>query len=348
MDYFSFFSGIGGFELGIKGAHPGSNCLGYSEVESSALKVYKKHFPEHHNMGDIFTLTEKDIIDRLNHRKFDTPILVVGGFPCTNLSSIGRIRGDSRGLKGKESSLFYSLIRVMKIIQKHTAIHFLLENNASMSKKNKELITKTIEKEIGDVFLVMLDASSIVVQKRRRLFWSSFHIPELNEENEVIQTWDDVLDPMDEVGHLAINTIEWVNNTVKGLKGNGILIRATRQLGNGMYKFIPVSGDGKTRWQLSNISDTGDENSPNIHHTYPVGKSRVVLTAGAGTKFIDRRFGDDQQFMFRLYSINETEKLFTFPENWVDSVNMSNTNKRKVLGKSIVVEVVTYALFNLK
>jgi DNA (cytosine-5)-methyltransferase 1 len=42
MKYFSAFSGIGGFELAMP---DGWECVGYSEIEKRAIKVYQKHFP---------------------------------------------------------------------------------------------------------------------------------------------------------------------------------------------------------------------------------------------------------------------------------------------------------------
>ena len=50
MKYFSAFSGIGGFELGMP---EGAECVGYSEIEKRAIEVYSKHFPKHKNYGDL-------------------------------------------------------------------------------------------------------------------------------------------------------------------------------------------------------------------------------------------------------------------------------------------------------
>lgn len=41
MKYFSMFSGIGGFELGIEIALPEAECVGYSEVNKYAIQVYE-------------------------------------------------------------------------------------------------------------------------------------------------------------------------------------------------------------------------------------------------------------------------------------------------------------------
>jgi len=53
MKYFSMFSGIGGFELGIKKATNNTwECVGFSEINKYAKETYKSHFPQHTNYGD--------------------------------------------------------------------------------------------------------------------------------------------------------------------------------------------------------------------------------------------------------------------------------------------------------
>ena len=44
MKYFSMFSGIGGFELGISNK---GECIGYSEIDKYAIQIYQKHFTPH-------------------------------------------------------------------------------------------------------------------------------------------------------------------------------------------------------------------------------------------------------------------------------------------------------------
>lgn len=96
--YFSTFSGIGGFELGI-GEH--GTCVGFSEIDKYAEQIYKHHFPNHTNYGDITRISERDLPD------FD---LLVGGFPCQSFSIAGKRGGfaDTRG------TLFFELARILE------------------------------------------------------------------------------------------------------------------------------------------------------------------------------------------------------------------------------------------
>jgi len=141
MKYFSTFSGIGGFELGIKQAYENiqrtqrvqqrgldrnrnvSNsgeqclaskpfCVGYSEIDKYAQQIYQSHFPTHKNYGDITSIVAEDLPD------FD---LLVGGFPCQSFSIAGKRGGfnDTRG------TMFFELARILRAKQPRL---FVFEN----------------------------------------------------------------------------------------------------------------------------------------------------------------------------------------------------------------------------
>jgi DNA (cytosine-5)-methyltransferase 1 len=113
--YFSMFSGIGGFELGIEQATftlgLTTECVGYSEIDKAAIKTYEEHF-NHDNYGDATTIDADALPD------FD---LLVGGFPCQAFSIAGRRLGfdESRG------TLFFDIARILKAKQPR---NFILEN----------------------------------------------------------------------------------------------------------------------------------------------------------------------------------------------------------------------------
>lgn len=112
LRYFSTFTGIGGFEIGIQKAIPDAVCVGYSEIDKYAIQIYQKHYPDHLNYGDITKINEKNLPD------FD---LLVGGFPCQSFSIAGKRGGfsDTRG------TLFFDIARIIK--QKQPRL-LLLEN----------------------------------------------------------------------------------------------------------------------------------------------------------------------------------------------------------------------------
>ena len=74
MKYFSTFTGIGGFELGMPKEW---ECIGYSEILEPAIKIYNKHFSNHKNYGDITKINPAELPD------FD---LFCGGINCMRIN----------------------------------------------------------------------------------------------------------------------------------------------------------------------------------------------------------------------------------------------------------------------
>ena len=187
MKYFSLFSGIGGFELGIQKAYENlsntkrqqqrrfpwnsSNneqsflgkeqptCVGYSEIDKYATQIYQKHFPEHKNYGDIRKINEKELPD------FD---LLVGGFPCQAFS----IAGKRKGFEDTRGTLFFDIARIIK--RKRPA-RILLENVKGLLSHDNGNTFKTIIStldELGyDLQWQVLNSKNFgVPQNRERVF----------------------------------------------------------------------------------------------------------------------------------------------------------------------------------
>ena len=164
MKYFSAFSGIGGFELGIGKQ---GTCIGYSEIDRYALDVYKRHFPTHRNFGDITTTEPKEIPD------FD---LFVGGFPCQAFSIAGKRKGfaDTRG------TLFFDIARIIKAKRPSA---FLLENVKGLLNHDKgktfSVIIHTLRSLGYRVEWMVLNSQFFGVPQRRE---RTFIIGHLGEE----------------------------------------------------------------------------------------------------------------------------------------------------------------------
>lgn len=102
MKYFSMFSGIGGFELGIQRVLSKAECIGFSEINPQAIEVYKKHYPEHKNYGNATTINPNELPD------FE---LLVGGFPCQAFS----IAGKRAGFEDTRGTLFFEIARILSV-----------------------------------------------------------------------------------------------------------------------------------------------------------------------------------------------------------------------------------------
>ncbi len=163
MKYFSTFSGIGGFELGIRQAAEKLSstkpvCVGYSEIDKYAIQVYEKHF-NHKNYGDITKINAKKLPD------FD---LLVGGFPCQAFSVAGKRKGflDTRG------ALFFEIARIIK--QKQPRL-LLLENVKGLLSHNQGQTFYTIITTLDELgydcqWQVLNSKNHGVPQNRERVF----------------------------------------------------------------------------------------------------------------------------------------------------------------------------------
>ena len=142
-----------------------------SEIDKYAIEVTQKRHPKTTQLGDVKELTIKNRWKIGGVGKID---LLIGGSPCQDLSIAKRGR---KGLKGKKSSLFYEYLRILKEVKPK---YFILENVASMPKAAKEEITKQLGVEP-----IMLNASLVSAQLRRRLFWTNIKNIKLPKDKEI-------------------------------------------------------------------------------------------------------------------------------------------------------------------
>lgn len=344
IHYVSLFSGIGGFEVGIKKNFDNAVCLGFSEIDKHALQIYYKNFPDHKNLGDITMIKKQDICSL---GKID---IVVSGFPCTNLSSLSNIRGDNRGLDAPKSGLFYDMIRVLKYcFKKNPKLKFIIENNNSMKLEQKNLITRILNTHFKNIYSVVIDNSIFGVQKRKRIIWTNFYVEKPNikdiQKKQTIQTWKDILQDKKDVLKYSISKkmIECLNKTypIKNKKETTKIVFKHKCL----YEMKDIKlGNFKSRWDIQKRSDLSEN------------KSRTITSGSGGGNniLIDRRFGliDTDRltyssfFIVRKFTPIEIERLFGFPDNWTDT--LSETARKKVLGNSIPIFIVCYVLSKLQ
>lgn len=185
MKYLSLFSGIGGFELGIQQAYeslhnesknerlqvsrnlPNTNsnnveratCIGFSEIDKYAIATYQKHYPTHHNYGDITRINADELPD------FD---LLVGGFPCQAFS----IAGKRKGFEDTRGTLFFEIARILRAKQPRL---FCLENVKGLLSHDNGATFSTIISTLDELgydlqWQVLNSKNHGVPQNRERIF----------------------------------------------------------------------------------------------------------------------------------------------------------------------------------
>jgi len=101
--------------------------------------------------------------------------ILCGGSPCQDLSIAKK---DRKGLDGERSGLFWEYVRILKEVKPK---YFILENVNSMPKEAKVLITETLGVEP-----IMINASLVSAQNRKRLFWTNIPNVTLPEDRGIL------------------------------------------------------------------------------------------------------------------------------------------------------------------
>ncbi len=110
----SLFSGIGGIDLAFERA--GATVVAQCEIHLFCQRVLKQHFPSACLHSDVKHL----------HPGPDAPEpdILVGGFPCQDISSAGL----QRGLDGERSGTWYEYVRLIRLLRPR----FVLVENSSL------------------------------------------------------------------------------------------------------------------------------------------------------------------------------------------------------------------------
>lgn len=116
LTFLDICSGIGGFRLGLEWA--GHKCVGYCEYDKFARASYEAMYD---------TEGEWKAYDVTELRPGDIPYADIWcyGFPCQDIS----IAGKQRGLRGKRSGIYYSIIDLIKGKEEGDKPTYLLVEN---------------------------------------------------------------------------------------------------------------------------------------------------------------------------------------------------------------------------
>ena len=356
MRFLSLFSGIGGFEVGIKNSQKDFECVGYSEIDKYAINIYEKHF-NHQNFGDITKVEASELPN------FD---LLVAGFPCQSFS----VAGQQKGFADTRGTLFFDIVRVLTIKKPK---YFLLENVRNLLSHDK-----------GKTFSTMI---SILISLGYQVRWDvlnskDFGVPQSRERiyirGSLLNLPNDI-----SIGDSALdeaNHIKYILNGRQGeriLSSDGITTTLAATGGNqGGRTFVRESKIQKIgnhsasgKGQGGNVYDE-DGLSPTLtcQHDYPA-KVRIRKVYGSmqahrgetdgtytptltamSSNITNRPIIETEEYAYRAITPVECERLQGFEDNWTaegsDGAKISNTQRYKCLGNAVTTNVIQYIIDN--
>lgn len=313
MRYLSTFSGIGGFE--IPAAELGHECIGFSEIDKYAKQIYLKHFPHHHDYGDITKISETEL------PQFD---ILIGGFPCQSFSMAGKRRGfaDTRG------TMFFELCRIAK------------------EKRPKFLVFENVKGLLnharGQTFATILSALDELGYDAQWHVCNSryFGVPQHRERVYIVchsrteprpQVFpigeDEGLYPEPQTDQQGVHEIARTITTKSGSNATGSYIASTltaRQYANWNGNFVKV---GTLRTQKDGRGFREMKGEGNVTPTLQA----RARQDGSGQVVIETQ--DDIRRLTPL----ECERAQGFPDHWTEGV--SDTQRYKMLGNAVTVNV---------
>jgi DNA (cytosine-5)-methyltransferase 3A len=341
MKILSLFDGISCARVALE-----RTGIPVEEYHACEIDKYAK-FISMHNYPDMYQ--HGSVIDfKGGNRYFD---LLIGGSPCQDLSIAKKNR---KGLSGERSGLFWEYVRILKEVKPKW---FILENVNSMPKEAKELITKTLGVEP-----IMINASLVSAQNRKRLFWTN--IPNVEQPKDRGILLKDVLENGANnrmKSYSVVSTIfkENVKSMVKRKK-NGLLVYVGRVnkkdwVGDGKNlsrnapqgdRIYSVEGKATTQSALGGgrgaktglyaipvaLRNRGEGKKPEYNGT---GKANAMMSVQTDSMV-------QENSIIRKLTPIECERLQGLPDNYTEGI--SNTQRYKCLGNAFNVDVVAHIL----
>jgi len=260
-----------------------------SEIDPHAIKVSHANYPDIKRLGDVRTVEMIEGVD-----------LLCGGSPCVDLSVAKKGR---KGLEGDKSSLFYEYLRILRLIKPKW---FILENVNSMPKKDRDIITK----EMG-VEPIMIDASLVSAQSRKRLFWTNIPVVGLPTDRKIFLK--DILQPDADIDEKMFLKSEMKPSDKK---------KSGRDIGRRLNADGHRADDDKTI-PIQRRIETREDN-----------KSGTLTSVSKDTLVVADRI--------RKLTPIECERLQSLPDDYTKGI--SNSQRYKCLGNAFNVEVIKHIL----
>ena len=356
------FSGIGGFEKGIQQADPTAEIVFASETDKYARQIYKKNFGvEPH--GDIEQINATDVPEH---------DILMGGFPCQDVS----IAGKREGLCGARSGMFFEIIRILR--EKQPRIVFL-ENVRGLLSSNRGWDFARVLIELENVgyaceWQVFNSKNHGVPQNRERVFIIGhlggsgtrpiFPITENNRPDNDVQgpttntitsrygksyaTGSYIIE--NRLNTLALNDPTHSNDMICDPSGVSPALNCAEG-GNRQPLIICDSGQGREDQIRRELIAPLRANTGAGHNNIVVSGVAGCLTGGghSGGNHSDMTILKTLQGARRL-TPTECERLQGFPDGWTaegiddngEVVTISDTQRYKCIGNAVTVNVVEF------
>lgn len=156
LSFGSLFAGIGGFDLGFERA--GMVCKWQVEIDDYANRVLAKHWPGVRRWRDVRDFPPSSSEDW-------SVDVICGGFPCKQTSTGAAVHGRRNGLDGKDSGLWWEMLRIIDCLRPGIAI---VENVAGATTWVETIKGGLARYKVGELRVSASEFGAL--HERRRMF----------------------------------------------------------------------------------------------------------------------------------------------------------------------------------
>lgn len=362
MEVASYFSGIGGLDLGLHKA--GFNIISQCEKDEFRREVLSARFPGVKIYEDIsevyygepesgssfsgFLSTEQS--GRKTWAGLSGSIdLLCGGFPCQDLS----VAGKRAGLKGERSGLFYEFARIANESVREGGF-VLIENVPGLFSSHEGrdfgIILETLsEFGFNDIAWRTLNSQYFgVPQRRRRIFI-------LGRRSRGTSSAKILLEPESGARDFKPSSEEREKDSRISLSGlgnggpddndaqAGRLISTLQAHKNGyrldadsLEQYVPMAFNWQTGGDFRlMLGDT----SPALQKSQTVAVARPLSSRNERYDFETETFVAETHYGVRRLTPRECERLQGFPDDWTQLGNTRDTRRYAAIGDAVTVPV---------
>ena len=362
MKFLELCAGIGGFRQALENL--GCECVGYSEIDKHAIKLYSAWYNDECNFGDI---------TKIEAEKLPNFELLVGGFPCQAFSVAGKRGGfdDTRG------TIFFDFARIMKAKKPKFAIFEnvkgLLNHDGG---KTYETMLRTLDELGYDAQWGILNTKFHGLPQNRERVYIVANLRERSSTKILFERGDDITDKVERTENGIIG--QFYNRKGKTHQDLGVIsseghspaLLATTHKNPRIVKIGDIDG---LNTQYSRVYDSeGISTTLNAqggglgaktglykvsaidgvfrlkqgNRVYGVnGKARTICAEGGGYGGYTGLYTNSEQTKVRRLTPKECFRLQGFKDEMVElgyKLGISDTQLYKMAGNAVSVPVVEW------
>tara|TARA_R100000734_G_scaffold4842_1_gene4296 strand:- start:47 stop:1057 length:1011 start_codon:yes stop_codon:yes gene_type:complete len=306
-----------------------------SEIDKYAIQVTQANYPNTVQVGDVTKLDPKDFAD---------VDLIFFGAPCQGFSFAGK----QLAFDDPRSALFFEAIRLLKAIKPK----YFLAENVRMKKEFLDIFSQEVSKCYPEIAFgispILINSSLLSAQSRQRYYWTN--IPNIQQPKDKGIVLKDILetDVNDELSQEAKDYMNRSSDKWSGGKTRkDVYIKHESEKGMcltaNMHKGVPygVIAVNKPKQVGMASSIKGHDILRRVYS--PEGKSPTLNTMGGGNR--EPKVAQED-LTWRKLTCRECERLQTVPDDYTNHV--SKTQRLKMLGNGMTVEVIKHILQNME